>query len=60
MNAANSRSVLKFSNLVSSARTAVAVPSPIPGTLISNLNFSFIWISENNFFHSLLQFGENL
>ena len=41
MKAANSRAVLKFSNLLTSARTAVAVPSPIPGTLISNSNFSF-------------------
>jgi len=41
MKAANSRAVLKFSNLVTSAKTAVAVPSPIPGILINNSNFSF-------------------
>ena len=40
MKAANSRAVLKFSNLVTSARTAVAVPSPIPGTLINNSNLA--------------------
>ena len=32
MNAANSLAVLKFSNLVTSAKTAVAVPSPMPLT----------------------------
>ena len=38
MKAANSRAVLKFSNLVTSAKTAVAEPDPIPGTWINSLS----------------------